>query len=132
MPDRLQPSSELMRVDDIEVDVERFQYKQGVDDKGRQKGASISDTELWNTEFEGVIEVWKDPEDGKTYVVNGHNRLAKAKQLGITSLPVRYINTLKPGQARARGAATTSLLAAVLRLTPLTISTKQGSTHRKT
>ena len=105
MPDRLQPSSELMRVDDIEVDVERFQYKQGVDDKGRQKGASISDTELWNTEFEGVIEVWKDPEDGKTYVVNGHNRLAKAKQLGITSLPVRYINTLKPGQARARGAA---------------------------
>ena len=43
---------------------------------------SISDTELWNTEFEGVIEVWKDPEDGKTYVVNGHNRLAKAKQLG--------------------------------------------------
>jgi len=105
MPDRLQPSSQLMRVEDIEVNIERFQYKQGVDAKGRQKGESISDTELWNTEFEGVIEVWKDPADGKTYVVNGHNRLAKAKELGITSLPVKYINTLDPGQARARGAA---------------------------
>lgn len=105
LPDRLQPSAQLMRVEDIKVDIERFQYKQDVDGQGRQKGESISDTEKWNTEFEGVIEVWKDPADGETYVVNGHNRLAKAKELGITSLPVRYINTLKPGQARARGAA---------------------------
>ena len=42
MPDRA-AVIKLMRVDGIEVDVERFQYKQGVDDKGRQKGASISD-----------------------------------------------------------------------------------------
>ena len=95
---------EFMGVDEIAVDPERFQFKQGTDGQGQQTGASLSEEEFWNPRAEDVIEVWDDPADGKTYVVNGHNRLALAKRLGIPSLPVRRIAATKPGAARAFGA----------------------------
>ena len=95
---------EFMGVDEIAVDPERFQFKQGTDGQGQQAGASLSEEEFWNPRAEDVIEVWDDPADGKTYVVNGHNRLALAKRLGIPSLPVRRIAATKPGAARAFGA----------------------------
>jgi hypothetical protein len=95
---------EFMGVDEIAVDPARFQFKQGTDGQGQQTGASLSEEEFWNPRAEDVIEVWDDPADGKTYVVNGHNRLALAKRLGIPSLPVRRIAATKPGAARAFGA----------------------------
>jgi len=45
-------------------------------------------------------------QDGKTYVVNGHNRLAKAKELGIPSMKVEFINAASAEEARALGALT--------------------------
>jgi hypothetical protein len=95
---------EFMDTEEIAVDPERFQFKQGTDGQGQQTGASLSEEEFWNPRAEDVIEVWDDPADGKTYVVNGHNRLALAKRLGIPSLPVRRIAATKPGAARAFGA----------------------------
>jgi len=53
---------------------------------------------------EGVIDVWTDPADGVTYVVNGHNRLARAKQLGIPTVPVRELPAATAAEARALGA----------------------------
>ncbi len=95
---------EFMATEEIAVDPERFQFKQGTDGQGQQTGASLSEEEFWNPRAEDVIEVWDDPADGKTYVVNGHNRLALAKRLGIPSLPVRRIAATKPSSARAFGA----------------------------
>ena len=103
LPERLS-SAEFMPTDQIAVDPERFQFKQGVDSEGRQIGASLSEEEFWNPKAEGVLEVWKDPADGKTYVVNGHNRLALAKRLGIPSVPVTPVTATRASSARAFGA----------------------------
>ena len=105
MPSRLmeQPT---MRVGDIQVDPKRFQFKQGVDMDGQQKGSSLDGVGVWNEGMEGSIQVWEDLQDGKTYVVNGHNRLAKAKKLGIPSMKVEFINAASAKEARALGALT--------------------------
>jgi hypothetical protein len=94
----------LVATDSLAVDPIRFQYKQGVDSEGRQIGASLSEEEAWNPRAEGIIEVWRDPADGKLYVVNGHNRLALAKEMGVPSLMVKEITATTPNAARAYGA----------------------------
>ena len=59
----------------------------------------------WNPDFAGVISVWKDPEDGKTYVVNGHHRAELAKRLDVPDMAIRYIDARDAKEARAVGAA---------------------------
>jgi len=83
MPSRLMGQPTLL-VDEIEVDPQRFQFKQGTDAQGQQKGNSLTGVDVWNEDMEGVVQVWTDPMDGKTYVVNGHNRLAKATAVGCS------------------------------------------------
>ena len=92
------PTSELI------ADPVRFQYKQNVDQLGVQKGGSLEGVEKWNPDLEGTIDVWEDPKDGKTYIVNGHNRVAKANELGLTSLRVNYLVANSAAMARAKGA----------------------------
>ena len=103
MPSRLM-GQPVLPVDDIEVDPQRFQFKQGTDAQGQQKGNSLSGVGVWNEGMEGQIQVWEDLNDGKTYVVNGHNRLAKAKSLGVPSMKVEYLNAASAEEARALGA----------------------------
>jgi len=105
IPNRLMGQPMLL-TNDIEVDPARFQFKQNVDKQGQQTNASLSGVERWNPGMEGMVQVWTDPMDGKTYVVNGHNRLAKAKELGIPSMRVEYINATNDAMARAQGALT--------------------------
>lgn len=94
----------MVPTSEIALDPSRFQYKGGVNDQGQQLGASLSGEEAWNPRAEGTIEVWRDPADQKLYVVNGHNRLALAKELGIPSLMVKEITATKASAARAFGA----------------------------
>jgi hypothetical protein len=106
MPSRLM-GQPILPVDEIEVDPQRFQFKQGVDAKsGEQRGNSLDGVQVWNEDMEGAIQVWTDPIDGKTYVVNGHNRLAKAEKLRIPSMRVEYVNAPTAEAARAKGAIT--------------------------
>lgn len=90
--------------DSLNVDPSRFQYKvKGIDAKSgvteELKGSS-----KWNPELAGALLVWRDPENGKDYVVNGHHRHHLAKRLGAEELNVRYINADNARTARSKGA----------------------------
>jgi len=103
MPSRLMGQPTLP-VSEIEVDPKRFQFKQGTDAQGQQRGNSLSGVGIYNEGMEGQIQVWTDPMDGKNYVVNGHNRLGLAKSKGIPSMKVEYLNAATAEEARALGA----------------------------
>lgn len=91
-----------VKPDEIEVDPERFQYKIGSSATGEV--GSLSGVQRWDPNLAGVVSVWQDPEDGKTYVVNGHNRLALAKRLGAEEVTVRHLKAGSAQEARAIGA----------------------------
>ncbi|QNG26091.1 hypothetical protein [Synechococcus sp. HK01-R] len=104
MPTRLQPNQNLLGIEDIAVDPARFQFKGNTDEQGRQRGNSLEGVDRWNPDAEGEIQVWQDPMDGRTYVVNGHNRVAKARELGIPTLPAKELLATTAEQARTQGA----------------------------
>ncbi len=90
-----------MAVADIHLDPERFQYKLGTDAKG------VKDTEhgqKWNPDLSGVVSVWKDPANSKTYVVNGHHRMELAQRNGVKNIDVRTIDAPTAADARQIGA----------------------------
>ena len=93
-----------MRVDQINVDPQRFQYKQGVNTDGEQLGNSLAGVGAWNPSMEGSVDIWQDPTSGQYFVVNGHNRLAKAKSLGVPTLKVNELMSPTAEAARAEGA----------------------------
>jgi len=103
IPSRLM-GDKSMFVSDISVDPKRFQFKDNVDVQGQQKGNSLSGVARWNPDLEGRVQVWRDLNDGNTYVVNGHNRVAKAKEMGIPSLRVEYLDAGDAETAMAQGA----------------------------
>jgi hypothetical protein len=86
----------------IQVDPDRFQYKI-IKGHGGQTG-SLSSVKSWNPNSAGALQVWRDPADGQTYAVNGHNRLALANRLGVKNVNVQYLDAATPGEARAHGA----------------------------
>lgn len=88
--------------DSLKVDPERFQYKQGAAAGGAT--GSIPAEVPYNPDLAGTLAVWKDPADGQTYVVNGHNRFAKAQRQGVPTQAVRYIDAPDAAGARHTGA----------------------------
>lgn len=93
-----------MTPDQIQVDPHRFQYKiSGIDPK---TGVSkhLSDAK-YNPMFAGQLLVWQDPQNGQTYVINGHHRHHLAKQSGYTGpMSVFHIDAGNAAEARAIGA----------------------------
>jgi hypothetical protein len=88
------------------ADPKRFQYKiLGAHTKSGSVG-SLEGVGKWDKNLAGIVQAWRDPADGKAYVVNGHNRLAKAKELGVDSVTVRFIDAPDAKSARAIGALT--------------------------
>jgi hypothetical protein len=88
----------------LSVDPERFQYKLNFGEGGNV--GSLRGVENYNPELAGVVQVWRDPANGKTYVVNGHNRFNLAKRTGQESMDVRFIKARTAEEARAKGALT--------------------------
>ena len=104
VPNRLRGDIRTMRTEDIYAAPQEFQYKEGINAQGEQMGQSLGGVGRWDPNAEGVLEVFSDLRDGRTKVVNGHNRLALAKRLGIPSLRVEEVNATTPASARAAGA----------------------------
>jgi SPP1 gp7 family putative phage head morphogenesis protein len=92
-----------MKTSEISADPARFQYKIGANSETGEVG-SLRGVQKWNEDLAGVLSVWKDPANGKTYVINGHNRLALADKLGATEVPVLNIEARTAAEARAIGA----------------------------
>jgi|GEM_PF-5822773 len=99
------PDPDIFRVPtkSLAVDPVRFQYKvEGIGQGGVNEELKAS--KKWDPALAGVISVWKDPQDGKTYVVNGHHRFDLASRLNVPELTVRFIDAPDAKEARARGA----------------------------
>jgi hypothetical protein len=89
--------------DKIHFDPDRFQYKLAAQGTHGTTGA-LKDVQKWDPELAGVISVWRDPANGKTYVVNGHHRLDLAKRLGVEKVAVKYLDAPNAQVARGKGA----------------------------
>lgn len=93
-----------MSVHDLNFDPKRFQYKLVHGETG--SSGSLSGVRKWDANLAGIIQVWRDPKDGKDYVVNGHNRASLAKKLGADKVVVRHLDVKDSSEARAVGALT--------------------------
>ena len=57
---------------DLTVDAPRFQFKQHVGQAGA--GEEFREVGTWDPEKARVVSVWRDPANGRDYIVNGHHR----------------------------------------------------------
>ena len=95
----------LMSVDDLSVDPARFQYKFKDVDPKTGTTAELKEVQRFRPEFAGQLLVWRDPKDGKNYVINGHHRYELAKRSGYNGpIPVYFIDAKTESEARALGA----------------------------
>lgn len=101
-----QAPGEVANVDpsDIAVNAQRFQFKEGMGEAGAS--GLLRGVKKFDKQRARVIQVWVDPADGKTYVVNGHHRLELAKRTGAKSVNVQYIEADNAAEARLVGAMT--------------------------
>lgn len=91
-----------MNVSDLKVAPTKFQYKFGTDTSGTS--TLLKEAAKYNPELAGTISVWRDPADGKYYVVNGHHRFELAKRMGEKTVAVRHVVAKDATEARAIGA----------------------------
>jgi tape measure domain-containing protein len=91
-------------LDELFFDPKKFQYKLHQTNKEGATGSIAANT--FNPDLAGVVQVWTDPEDSKTYVINGHNRASFAKSKGVKEILVRFIEAKDAKEARAKGALT--------------------------
>jgi hypothetical protein len=91
-----------MKVSDLRVAPNKFQYKLGTDAAGTS--TLLKEARAFNPDLAGTISVWKDPSDGKTYVVNGHHRYELAVRKGQDEIAVRHVVADDAETARAIGA----------------------------
>ena len=87
---------------EVHADPVRFQFKSDVGEGGA--GEELRSVTKFDPEKSGILSVWNDPQDGKTYVANGHNRLALAKRTGAPDVTVRYLDAADAQEARTKGA----------------------------
>lgn len=100
---RTDPNTFIVPTKSLNLDPIRFQYK--VEGIGRGGvGDELKGIQTWKPERAGVISVWKDPANGKDYVVNGHHRYDLASSLNVPDLRVQYIDAPDAQSARAAGA----------------------------
>jgi len=98
-----QRTAATVAVADINLAPERFQYKLGVGPTGATR--QFDQVAAWNPDLGRGVSLWVDPADGKTYVINGHNRVALARRFGVDEIAAPYyIQTATAAEARLVGA----------------------------
>lgn len=92
------------KIDSIEKDVDRFQNRDTEFSEATVENI-VSDYKGGRLNLDNIppILVWKDPTDGKTYVVGGHSRLEAFRRLGIKEIQTQELVGLTEAQARQRG-----------------------------
>ncbi len=63
----------------------------------------LDDVELYNSDFAGVISVWRDPDDEQLYVIDGHRRLRLAKRIQSPVVLVQFLEASTDADAFAKG-----------------------------
>ena len=109
-PDQLEiPTSQTVTsgvkevaIDSLKIAPELFQYKVLHNSTG--KTGSLKGVRIWDQNLAGLVLVWLQPSTGVTFVVNGHNRVALAKELGIETITVRFLDCKTAKDARIIGA----------------------------
>lgn len=95
------PRIAVVSTRELHVDPDRFQYKRGMGAGG--VGSKLKGVQ-YNPDLAGILNVWPDPADGKTYVVNGHHRHNRAIRDNVEDEAVRYIQADSAKEARSIGA----------------------------
>jgi len=90
-----------MALSELHVAPKELQYKLGTNEHGV---TDLLKGRKWNPDYADTLSVWRNPEDGKVYVVNGHHRYALAKANGVKNVNVRMIDAANFAQARTVGA----------------------------
>lgn len=109
----------IVDISQLHIDPERFQYKvSGINSK-TGTDASLKSVDRYDPTLGGSMLVWEDPEDGQTYVVNGHHRHEIANRSGhwegevgtadegsgwSGEMQVFYVNAQSAKVARSHGA----------------------------
>ena len=93
-----------LKTDLIHFDPSRFQYKIHQEDTTTGSVGSLAGVGTYDHNLGGVLSVWKDPANGKVFVVNGHNRLDLAKRLGADKVTARFLDAPNALEARSIGA----------------------------
>src|ERR1039458_3256237 len=63
----------------------------------------LDDVRFYNLDCAGVISVWRDPDDEKLYVIDGHRRLRLAKRLQSPLVHVQFLEASSDADAFAKG-----------------------------
>lgn len=105
LPDGRLVGHALVTIDELAADPEQFQYKtEGVDPETGVT-AELKEVNVYRPEFGGQLLVWRDPESGTNYVVNGHHRFELARRSNYRGpIAVYFIDAKTPAEARAIGA----------------------------
>jgi hypothetical protein len=95
---------------ELDLEPDRFQFKVSNREKSGSTG-SLTGVRRWDPNLAGVVAVWRDPADQRLKVLNGHNRVNKARELGAAgdpsapaSIAVLEVEAETAEQARAVGA----------------------------
>jgi len=89
-------------IESLTVAPEKFQWRRNLGQGGVD--SSLKHIKVWNPDLAGVVAAWKDPADGKTYIINGHHRYERAAALGVKNLDIKYINAPDAKNAKMIGA----------------------------
>lgn len=87
----------------IVADPQRFQFRTELS-RAMRSAIETGDAKFKPELSEEPITFWKDPADGKSYVVDGHHRLEIARRTGTAEIEARELNAPNYQTARAFGA----------------------------
>lgn len=85
---RVAASVQQLPITDIATDVDRFQSR--ASDFSEKTAATVA--ERYDPNLFDPIVVWRDPANGKTFVLSGHSRLEGMKRRGEKNIPARYFD----------------------------------------